>query len=342
MSATDWSLNKSQVTAGWLVFAAVNLWLMFEAASVAGIFMHLIWASFILVYGLVTWSRRTTMIIVTAVTIATIGSFIVRLQSEAVEASDATDTVILGLIAALVIWHVDRQRAGQRQLADTLQNERFHALQREQTMRFGSHELRTRLAIARGFVDLISGSSKDTSVRSDSHLVLSELDKATALVTNLTTLVRVETRIPRVPVHIDDQIERIARRWAATERRDWSHSSDVGFILGDMDRIETALDCLIENAVKFTSETDSIRITATVDDAGVAMSVTDSGRGIPPADLDRITTAFETGSTAGDQAGTGLGLAIVASIVASRGGRLEIASALGSGSRFTIRVPTYD
>ena len=110
-------------------------------------------------------------------------------------------------------------------------------------------------------------------------------------------------------------------------------------VFGDPERLEAALDCLIENAVKFTSDSDSIPLRAISAAGEVQISVCDSGVGIPREDLARVTELFQTGSTAGDRAGSGLGLAIVRAIINARGGRLDVASAVGVGACVTIHIP---
>ena len=98
----------------------------------------------------------------------------------------------------------------------------------------------------------------------------------------------------------------------------------------------TALDCLLQNAVKFTDNGDSIGIQSHVVGREVVLSVADSGIEIPQEDLARI---FRTGSGAGDRGVSGLGLAIVTAVVEALDGSLKVVSAVGSGTRFTIRCP---
>jgi signal transduction histidine kinase len=245
----------------------------------------------------------------------------------------------MGALLALLIWHVDRHRATQQRLVVLQQDERHQAQQREIASKFGTHEVRTRLAIARGFVELMQSATDDPGMRKDAELVLEELDKASVLVTNLLTLVRFGTPTATVPVDVESLVESVKNRWVAAADREWSCDSFSGFIEGDPERLEAALDCLIENAVKFTQVGDSISITGRLDGLEMTISVRDSGAGIPEQDLDRIFDVFQTSSSAGDLAGSGLGLPIVRAIVEARHGSLTVESAVGVGTCFTLRVP---
>ncbi len=339
MSVIDSLPAKRVLATGWLVFALVNLWLMYLVPGEETIPYHLIWASFGFLYGLVPWSKPTTYVSFWAITLATSDPLVRHAQSRVIGWSECSEVVLMAVLVWMLIWHVNRHRAAQQRIAQLLEDEQIRSHNRELAARFGSHEVRTRLTIARGFVELIRDATSDEAIRCDARLVLGELDKASALATKLLTLVRVEAVAPRVPIHLDDQIEAITQRWAATADRAWSSASSVGVMLGDPERIEAALDCLIENAVKFTSSGDCITITALRQASDVVVSVEDSGVGIPEADLQQVFEIFKTGSTAGDRAGSGLGLAIVATIVEARQGTLEVSSTVGVGTCFTMRIP---
>jgi hypothetical protein len=99
------------------------------------------------------------------------------------------------------------------------------------------------------------------------------------------------------------------------------------------------LDCLLENAIKFTEVGDIIDVSAAIEGRTFVVTVRDSGQGIPSGDLDAIFDVFQTSSNAGDRAGSGLGLAIVRAVAEARGGQVAVASTLGSGTCFTLTFP---
>lgn len=340
MSDTASSRDSRPLTAAWLVFASIGLALMFALPGEETIPYHLIWASFALLYGLIRYSQRFTWLMFSTITVSTGVPMIEHAMDGVIGWEECTEIVLMGILVALLIWHVNRQRAAQDRLEQQMALEDRRNRNRETTAQFGSHELRTRLTIARGFVELIRDGTADRRTIEDAGLVIGELDKASALATKLLTLVQVDSPPQREPMDLDQQIDTIVRRWQATAGRRWRSTSAVGVVLGDEARVEAALDCLIENAVKFTDEDDEIAVQTWREDGVILISVIDSGAGIPAADLGRITEVFQTGSSAGERAGSGIGLAIVRTIAEARGGCLQVSSAEGHGTRFTLRLPT--
>jgi signal transduction histidine kinase len=339
MSVTDSSPAKRFLSLAWLAFAVVNTVLMYLLPGEETIPYHLIWASFALLYGLYRWSRWTTWITFWLITAVTGYALVRHARLGIIGWEECSEIVLMGVLVALLIWHVNRHWAAQDRVTELNTAERIRSAHREVTARFGSHEVRTRLTIARGFTELIRDKTFDHDTRTDAQLVLSELDKASAMATQLLTLVRVEAPTDRVPIDLDELIPAILQRWAVTTDRRWSSEVQVLRMLGDAERLEAALDCLIENAVKFTEAGDAIGVTVRAQGNDVLVSVSDGGAGIPEEEIHRVTEVFHTGKDAGERAGSGLGLAIVQAIVAARGGRLEVSSAEGTGTTVTMRLP---
>jgi signal transduction histidine kinase len=110
----------------------------------------------------------------------------------------------------------------------------------------------------------------------------------------------------------------------------------------DRTQLERALINLGSNAVKFTPAGGRVQITAEHAGGRVAISVSDTGIGIPPEDLERLGDRFFRASNATAQAipGTGLGLAIVRTIVEGHGGQMFVASAEGEGTTVRLFLPS--
>ncbi|MDR0335849.1 MAG: response regulator [Planctomycetaceae bacterium] len=108
----------------------------------------------------------------------------------------------------------------------------------------------------------------------------------------------------------------------------------------DENRIQQILYNLLGNAVKFTDK-GTVSVSANVVDNMVAVSVTDTGIGIPEDKFDCIFESFEQvdGSTAREYGGTGLGLSITKKLVELHGGTVNVESKEGEGSKFTFTVP---
>ncbi|PZQ48655.1 MAG: histidine kinase [Micavibrio aeruginosavorus] len=116
---------------------------------------------------------------------------------------------------------------------------------------------------------------------------------------------------------------------------------NIGMIYMDERRIKQALLNLIRNAINYTPEGGTINITAEKNGDGVKIEISDTGIGIAEEDLKRIFLPFEripsNKGTVG-QAGAGLGLTLVKNIVELHGGRIDIASEEGKGTRATLTL----
>lgn len=106
---------------------------------------------------------------------------------------------------------------------------------------------------------------------------------------------------------------------------------------GDVVRLRQALDNLIENALRHAVPSDPVVVRVKRSEASVEMAICDTGPGIPAEELARI---FEVGVRLDEGAsGSGLGLALARALVDAHGGLLEVESAPGKGSTFTITLP---
>lgn len=112
-------------------------------------------------------------------------------------------------------------------------------------------------------------------------------------------------------------------------------------ITGDRDLLVLAIYNLVENALKFTCETDSVEIRLGEDGRAVVIEVADSGAGIPAEDVSKIFEELYRGSNARSTEGSGLGLALVHRIIALHGGSIDVRSSQEEprGTVFTVRLP---
>ena len=119
---------------------------------------------------------------------------------------------------------------------------------------------------------------------------------------------------------------------------------EASVILGDRGQLLTALRNLLTNAISYSAENTMVSVTAREIDGIVEISVKDAGIGIPPHDLDRIIERFYRVDPARSRGtgGTGLGLAIVKHVCQNHGGEVTVWSEIGTGSTFTLRIPSYD
>ncbi|WP_438941269.1 ATP-binding protein [Micromonospora craterilacus] len=168
------------------------------------------------------------------------------------------------------------------------------------------------------------------------------------LVQELLELTRLQGAEPQPapePVAVDWVISEVVdrTRTAATARRiEVTVEAERGLtVYGSDSQLATAVANLVENAVNYSGEDTTVRITARSTDEHVEIAVADQGIGIAPTDVDRIFERFYRADQARSRStgGTGLGLAIVKHIASNHGGRVDVASTLGGGSTFTLRLP---
>jgi two-component system sensor histidine kinase SenX3 len=113
-------------------------------------------------------------------------------------------------------------------------------------------------------------------------------------------------------------------------------------IVGDRLDLISAVSNLVDNAIKYSEEGSSVRVTLSAVDGAIRLAVSDHGMGIPSRDLERIFERFYRVDRARSRltGGTGLGLSIVRHVAANHGGDIEVDSREGEGSTFTLVLPT--
>jgi len=114
-------------------------------------------------------------------------------------------------------------------------------------------------------------------------------------------------------------------------------------VSADRLRLRQMLNNLLSNAIKFTPSNGTIYVSASREGVEIHLSVADTGPGIAPADQLRVFDEFhQTGDAESRAAGTGLGLALTRRLAEAHGGRVELWSEPGRGSRFTLVLPAAD
>jgi cell cycle sensor histidine kinase DivJ len=117
--------------------------------------------------------------------------------------------------------------------------------------------------------------------------------------------------------------------------------ADLPEIVADKRAVKQILLNLLSNAIKFTDRGGKVVASAKVELGHIVLTVEDTGIGISDSDLPQIGTPFFQARSAYDRRhdGTGLGLSIVRGLVALHGGRFDIVSILGKGTKVTVTLP---
>jgi two-component system, OmpR family, sensor kinase len=320
------------------VFVAVNVALMYLMPGLETVPFHFVWISTTLVFGLRPWSPRRTYSTLLVVCLVTGAALVWHAQNEIIGWEEVTEVPLMACVFLAMVWHVRRRIAAVEEAERLAASERRMREEQKRFARFASHELRTPVTVARGYAELIRGEYPDPEVVQDAGIVLDELDKLERIASRLLTLSEVDDRVTMnvVPVDVDALLHRSITRWRAATDRQWTLECCAGSIRADPDRLETALDSLVENAVRHTEVHHRIWLTAHRIGAFVEIGVHDDGLGIEPDELDFIFEGFRSG---GPRAGTGMGLAITKAIVEAHGGTVTAVSLPGDGATVTMRLP---
>lgn len=215
-----------------------------------------------------------------------------------------------------------------------------------------SHELRTPMTAIKGYTDLLAlGAVGELNEAQERFLriIQENANRLTALINDLLDISRIETgriELSLGPVSIPELVQSVAnsmRTQAEEKHLDLAYqvAEDIPAILGDKDRLTQVLMNLVGNAILYTDAGGRVEIRAERLDDALAVSVADTGIGIPPEDISKIFERFFRGESERIQQcqGTGLGLPIVKSFVEMHGGRIWVESEVGKGSTFTFTLP---
>ena len=208
-----------------------------------------------------------------------------------------------------------------------------------------SHELRTPLTVIAGFLETLREERDPESSRRYIELMTGQARRMERLVEDLLTLSSLESSPPpplEQPVEMAKLIERLgaeARALSNGRHRVDVESEDGIDLLGSEKELSSAFGNLVTNAIRYTPEGGRVRLAWHRTEDGAAFDVEDTGIGIAPEHVPRLTERFyrvDRGRSR-ETGGTGLGLAIVKHALARHGATLDVASAPGKGSRFTAR-----
>jgi two-component system, OmpR family, phosphate regulon sensor histidine kinase PhoR len=230
---------------------------------------------------------------------------------------------------------------------DITQSERVDAMRRDFVGNV-SHELRTPLTVIKGFLESFIDSSSDLDPTRQHHLTLmyEQADRMHRLVEDLLTLSRLESQQgPDVEEEVDaaqlvSEVADEARTLSAGRHRISLEAQKLK-LRGGRDEVRSAYSNLVSNAVRYTPVGGHITLRCVEQDGGIALQVQDTGIGVAPEHIPRLTERFYRvdKSRSRETGGTGLGLAIVKHVLIRHQARLDIQSEIGRGSLFSAWFP---
>ena len=207
-----------------------------------------------------------------------------------------------------------------------------------------SHELRTPLTAIRGHVAaLTEGLVEDPDAREQSLEVIgSEARRLERLVGDILDLAKLDAHrftVMREEVDMERLLDQAYQTFTEeARRRSIDYRVEVNarpVIVSDGDRVLQIVDNLLANAFRATPDGGAIRIELGQQNGTINVAVIDNGTGIPAEKLERLFRPFVSEATGG----TGLGLAIARELSIALGGRIDVDSVFGRGSRFELLLP---
>jgi two-component system, OmpR family, sensor kinase len=207
-----------------------------------------------------------------------------------------------------------------------------------------SHELRTPLTAIRGHLEAVrEGVVAEPEAQAESlDVIAAETDRLERLVGDVLDLAKLDARrftVLREEVDMGRLLDQAYASFGEEARRrgiDYRcQASERPVITTDGDRVLQIISNLLANAFRWTPDGGSIELALNADNGSVSVAVADSGPGIKSEEHERIFRPFWSL----DGGGTGLGLTIARELALALGGRIELASATGEGSRFALVLP---
>jgi len=213
-----------------------------------------------------------------------------------------------------------------------------------------SHQLRTPLTGARGFLEALTDGTASTPEARErcATVALQQLARMQALISKLMDLSRFDAGAAELelePVRVPELLEGAALAFEPRLREAQLHletqaDPDLLQITADGARLIEALGNLLDNAIRFSPASGHIALAATQEGDRIRFSVRDEGPGVPEDELKTVWERFHTRAPAGGASeGTGLGLSIVREIVLAHGGEVFVENAPEGGAVFGFTLP---
>jgi len=225
-----------------------------------------------------------------------------------------------------------------------------------------SHEIRTPLTLILGPLEkLISKKVPDEEIPSHLALVYRNTRQLDRLINQLLDFRKLETGNLKLELTQDDMVDLISNVVKSFDEYAKDKQITLKFhtlkkkliSLFDPDKVETILNNLISNALKYTGEGGMVSVHLSLvfasDDEDILnnqpekqyieISVKDTGKGISETNIDKIFTRFFRIDSKNESSGTGIGLALVKELVKLHRGNIDVISKPGKGSKFTVRLP---
>jgi signal transduction histidine kinase len=213
-----------------------------------------------------------------------------------------------------------------------------------------SYKLRTQLTFVQGYAGLLSDGSLGALTPEQQEAVsaiVARADELRTLVERVGILLVAEAHATvSLPLALDEIVAEAVKERRATVAQarlalEVHLEPDLPLVLGDPYHLRQAVDCLLENTLKFTPSGGRVEVQVYSEPGRVCLAITDTGIGMAEEEQGRIFThLYQMGGSLTRQYGEiGLGLTLVRAVIEEHGGRIKVQSGPGQGSQFTIELP---
>lgn len=242
----------------------------------------------------------------------------------------------------------DREHIGTVAVVQDITDIRKLENMRSQFVANVSHELKTPLTSIKGFAETLRYVEDSATREKFLSIIDDETDRLTRLISDILTLSDIEQH-KDLKVKEDIQVAQCIldaynlMKNTADKKQIFMQMEIEGqpIIFGDKDKFKQMLINLIDNAIKYSEQEDSVFVGTKIENSKCIIWIKDTGAGIPKEHIPRLFERFYRVDKARSRArgGTGLGLAIVKHIVLGFKGEIFVESEVGKGTKFTVQIP---
>lgn len=271
--------------------------------------------------------------------------------------------VITLLFYALLRFIINREKIRNELVTERMRAKNLHELDMLKLRLFTniSHEIRTPLTLILGPLEkLISGKVSEEEIKQHLEIVYRNTKNLDRLINQLLDFRKLEAGNLKLEITQDDMVTLISETVKSFE--DFAREKQVTLrfstlkkklvAMYDPGKVETILNNLLSNALKYTDPGGSVTVHLSLvfasdneeisdepDRQFIEITVKDTGKGIAESNIDKIFTRFFRGDIQHESSGTGIGLSLVKELVKLHGGNVYVVSKPGKGSKFTVRLP---
>ncbi len=344
----DWAF------AGCLAFAGLALVLSEQVPSTETVPFHIALAVFALAYSRYHWPVRRTLVSLGTFYALVAALFLRDALLGELNWTEALEVPITALLVTGVVWQVNRTQRALELVEAAAQRSRDESRDRERLTRLTSHEMRTPLTVVMGFLDLAFATGVSHEVREYLEASFEEVEGLNRVVDRMVRAAHVRDEVQLSEVEVGQLLQGICSRWQAVAERRWLVDADQVVVTASRERLVAGLDTLVENAIRYTTRGDTVRLIGLREGDWLLLGVADGGQGLPPDLRDTVDERVSPGAPAAGapapddlgaawyddpEAGTGLGLEIVRRSSHVRGGILVADQAPEGGAIVAMWIP---